>query len=96
MNGYLDNEAPQKLHAYENELCIPLDPYHRRIIIEDVRKQLPSRIQHYLNLAYKGTGTQADTAELTPAIENVIAKTKRDADTALYAYMKQLTNGPAT
>jgi spore germination protein PC len=96
MNRYLDSEAQQRLLAYENELGIPLDPYHRRIIIEDVRKQVPTRIQYYLNYLQQSEGKSdgEQAANNTESIvSSVLAKTIRDADAALLAYMRQLQSG---
>ncbi|WP_424766196.1 spore germination protein GerPC [Paenibacillus sp. sgz302251] len=93
MNSYLDTEAQQRLLMYENELCIPLDPYHRRIIIEDVRKQLPTRIQYYVNQLKTMYGDQAAGNQSNEISAGVLAKTKRDADAALLAYMQQLQTG---
>ncbi|WP_028610407.1 spore germination protein GerPC [Paenibacillus harenae] len=95
MNRYLDTEAQQKLIMYENELCIPLDPYHRRIVIEDVRKQVPTRIQYYLREGERGAEEQSAAVDDNAIISRVLAKTKRDADAALLAYMRQLQNGSA-
>jgi spore germination protein PC len=93
MNRYLDAEAPQRLLAYENELRIPLDPYHRRIIIEDVRKQVPNRINYYMHEAEKGTANQLSPTEDASVAATVLAKTRRDADAAILAYMRQLQSG---
>lgn len=92
MNQYLEVEAPQKLMSYENELCLPLDPYHRRIIINDIRKQVPTRIQYYLQ---QSSNTEENAAGLdqNTMTANVLNKTMRDADSALLAYMQQLQNG---
>lgn len=93
MNRYLDDAAPQRLLAFEQEFSIPLDPYHRRIIIEDVRRQLPNRIHYYMKQPDNSTADQqpADIDETVAA--RVLAKTTRDADAALLAYMRQLQSG---
>lgn len=89
MNSYLDSEAAQKLLAYEKDLCLSLDPQHRRIIIEDIRKQVPTRIHYYLHELQNGKNEDiASYPDLI--IDHVFAKTKRDADTALHSYMRQL------
>lgn len=93
MNRYLDSEAQQRLLAYENELCIPLDPYHRRIIIEDVRKQVPTRIQYYLQRSDVKPDGKQETNDTESIVSSVLAKTIRDADAALLAYMRQLQSG---
>lgn len=93
MNRYLEEEAPNRLLAYENDLCIPLDPFHRRIIINDVRKQVPTRIQYYLQKSGQDDQFQPETNEYNTVTANVLTKTIRDADAALLAYMRQLQDG---
>lgn len=95
MNRYLDTQAPQRLQAFENELCIPLDPYHRRIIIEDIRKQLPTRIEYYMQQARGDSDSEQTGVEQIPLFENVVVKTTRDTEAALLAYMKRLQSGNA-
>ncbi|WP_419873844.1 spore germination protein GerPC [Candidatus Pristimantibacillus sp. PTI5] len=93
MTRYLDDEAPHKLVSYENELCIPLDPYHRKIIIDDIRKQVPTRIHYYMQKTDQGTDAQKAAADDQATAASVLAKTRRDADAALLAYMRQLQTG---
>lgn len=93
MNRYLDSEAPAKLKNYENEFCLPLDPYHRRIIIEDIRKQMPSRVEYYINQQSKGQNGKTNGTDDGALKEAVLSKTIRDTDAALLAYMNQLRTG---
>lgn len=92
LTQYLDTEAHQSLLNYEKELAMPLDPYHRKIILEDIRKQMPTRIQFYWQMQTKD-GT--DTASLYPDLiaDRVFDKTKRDAESAINAYMRGLKAG---
>jgi|GEM_PF-466400 len=90
VNDYLDSKAPQALVTFEQELHVPLDPYHRRIIIEDIRKQAPTRIQFYMQQASSGDIAQGDS----PSFEDqVAAKTIRDVDMAMKQYLMKLSNG---
>jgi len=90
INRYLDTEAPIKLQRLEAEYGIPIDPYHRRIIVEDVRKQMPARIQYYLQKLKKENG-QADNIINGKANDaQIIAKTENDVDAALLGYMQRL------
>lgn len=58
---YLDHTAPERLKAIETEMNLPLDPYHRRLVIEDIRKQMSARIQYYIEVVSKEqNGTHAD------------------------------------
>lgn len=93
MNRYLDTDATERLVAMETDLCIPLDPYHRRIILNDIKKQMPTRIQYYMQQLSSG----GNDNEMPNTNENqgevVLVKAIRDADAAMLAYMKQLQSG---
>lgn len=88
LNRFLDEEAQQYLLHCEQEMGLPLDPYHRRIIIEDIRKQMPTRIQYYVTLQQKEAGAGMPYPDLVA--DRVFAKTKRDAEAAMNAYMTRL------
>lgn len=90
--SFLNTEAHQALLQYEQELELPLDPYHRRIIIEDVRRQMPPRIHYYLQMHKKDND---EHASLYPDLmaDEVYAKTRRDAEAAIGTYMRSLKAG---
>ncbi|PWW05692.1 spore germination protein PC [Paenibacillus cellulosilyticus] len=91
VNEYLDQKAPMSLVHFEQELNVPLDPYHRRIVIEDIRRQAPTRIQFYMQQAAQGEDiTEADTTALE---DQVTAKTIRDVDMAMRQYLSKLSSG---
>lgn len=89
---YLDNQAPQKLMNLEAQYNMPLDPYHRKMIIEDIRRQMPTRINYYMK-SLQGDGAAGDQLSSPSYKADVIAKTERDADTAMMQYIQQLQNG---
>ncbi|MBD3918658.1 hypothetical protein H8B09_07850 [Paenibacillus sp. PR3] len=90
VNEYLDTKAPHALVNFEHELNVPLDPYHRRIIIEDIRRQAPTRIQFYMQQASSGDIAQADSPDFE---DQVTAKTIRDVDMAMRQYLTKLSSG---
>lgn len=90
INRYMDTDAQVKLQQLEAEYGIPLDPYHRRIIIEDVRKQMPARIQYYMQQQLKSSEKYGYKLSGNINEAQVIAKTERDADAAMQAYFQQL------
>lgn len=92
MLRYFDKQAVEHLIALETDLGIPLDPYHRKIIINDIKKQVPTRINYYLQQTESGNGNDADNDALCGS---VLAKTTRDAKAAMLSYMKQLQTGDA-
>ncbi|MDQ6421083.1 spore germination protein GerPC [Paenibacillus sp. LHD-117] len=89
VDGYVSSEGQQRLLSHELELELPLDPHHRRIVLEDVRKQLPARIHHYIQQLTKEEQEQlrSSPGQMT---ERIFEKTKRDAEAAIGAYMRQL------
>ncbi|GLX69128.1 spore germination protein GerPC [Paenibacillus glycanilyticus] len=91
---YLTLEGVQKLIALETEYGVDLDPYHRRMVLEDIRKQLPSRIHFYMEL--KSEEQESDSGETQTEQqrkEMILSKTIRDADAAMQRYVLQLKNG---
>ncbi|MEK3881585.1 spore germination protein GerPC [Paenibacillus sp. PL2-23] len=94
LNSFLDSEAHGLILNHEQELELPLDPYHRRIIVEDIRKQMPSRIQYYMQASQ---ASAQDSAALYPDLiaNRIYDKTRRDAEAAISAYMKRLKQGNA-
>ncbi|ANY68644.1 hypothetical protein BBD42_20840 [Paenibacillus sp. BIHB 4019] len=92
LNQYIDNEGAQKLMQMEKQFCMPLDPHHRRLILSDIRSQMPARIQYYARSLPRQDGVSEETAAQQNRAE-VFAKTARDADAAMLQYMQQLQNG---
>lgn len=91
VNEYLDSRAQMALVNFEQQMNVPLDPYHRRIIIEDIRRQAPTRIQFYMQQAAQS----ADIADAnsTSLEDQVTAKTIRDVDMAMRQYLNKLSSG---
>nr|WP_328805284.1 spore germination protein GerPC [Paenibacillus albicereus] len=84
-HGMLEEAA--RLHRLE------LDPSHRQMVIEDVRRQLPDRIRLYLNeeLASRSAMQAASGEPLRKEqLQRTVQRTVRDAQTALEQYVIQL------
>ncbi|MBP3961173.1 spore germination protein GerPC [Paenibacillus lignilyticus] len=97
IDRYLDQNALQQLSELEAELGISLDPYHRKLIIEDIRKQMSARIQFYIQAAEherKGSSSSEGNHTLSDAQiqETIIGKTTRDIHAALRGYLSRLQN----
>ena len=93
VDHYLNTNAPVSLVQFETEFGLSLDPYHRKLIIEDIRKQISSRIQYYIQSSKPTeTGNQAlqPDYELRQIKSNVLTKTIRDIDNALRSYLTRL------
>lgn len=48
MDDFFVKEAPVYLQSLENKINVPLDENYRIFILEDVQRQVPGRIKHYL------------------------------------------------
>ncbi len=81
--------------ASSNDFALQLDPQHRRMVMEDLKKQLPERIRYYLQQLKKEDQSQSS---LYPdlLVSRVFEKTRRDADAALQAYIRQLQSQSET
>ncbi|MHA6483763.1 spore germination protein GerPC [Paenibacillus sp. strain BS8-2] len=89
IDGYVASEGERRLLSHEMELGVQLDVHHRRSVLEDVRKQLPARIHHYIQQLTREEQQEgrSNPGEIT---ERIFEKTKRDAESAIAAYMRQL------
>ncbi|RAP78693.1 hypothetical protein DL346_06415 [Paenibacillus montanisoli] len=98
IDRYLDQNAPQLLGELESEFDLALDPYHRRLVVEDIRKQMSARIQFYIQAAEreqkdKEGGNEGGQPPTDGQLQqDVIAKTTRDIHSALRSYMSRLKN----
>jgi spore germination protein PC len=48
MDEFFEKEAPIYLKSLETKINVPLDESYRVFILEDVQRQVPGRIKHYL------------------------------------------------
>ncbi|GGD65475.1 spore germination protein GerPC [Paenibacillus nasutitermitis] len=89
---YLNTRGPVILQQLEANYQTPLDPYHRRLILEDIRKQMGPRIQFYTNASMTKSGAASPCLpEMMEQLQTeVIQKTTRDIDTALQSYVRGL------
>ncbi|CAM3118390.1 spore germination protein GerPC [Paenibacillus lupini] len=94
IDHYLNVQGMQKLVELESEYGLQLDPYHRRMVLEDIRKQMPSRIHFYMTLKPGEGESNSNGAETEQQKKEVIfSKTIRDVDAAMQRYMQLLQNG---
>ncbi len=84
---YLNRDCFQVMAAYEQQYNYPLDTSYRNFIIDDVRKQIDSRIQYYLrgtNVTERNEETLKEIEEVT--INNVI----NDINRTIEQFIKHL------
>ena len=87
MKTFLGTDGISMLQLLENQYRITLDPHHRRIIIEDIEKQLPGRIRFYAEMLFNQSSERLSTEQIE---QEVLNKTKHDSERALQTYIKQL------
>jgi spore germination protein PC len=83
---YLQFGVGADIHNLENKYQYPLDEDYKDLIIDDIRKQLDTRIQHYVN-QYRGVGFKEPLDAVTTSIMD---KTKQDIVTAIETYISSL------
>ncbi|OCT15955.1 hypothetical protein A8709_10060 [Paenibacillus pectinilyticus] len=83
---YLQFGVQADIHNLENKYQYALDEDYKDLIIDDIRKQLDTRIQHYVN-QYRGVGFKEPMEAVTTSI---MEKTKNDIFTAIETYISSL------
>lgn len=83
---YLQYGVHADMNNLENKYQYPLDEDYKTLIIDDIRKQLDTRIQHYVN-QYRGVGFKEPMEAVTTSI---FEKTKQDIISAIESYISSL------
>ncbi|MCY9665325.1 spore germination protein GerPC [Paenibacillus alginolyticus] len=83
---YLQYGVHADMNNLENKYQFPLDEDYKALIIDDIRKQLDTRIQLYIN-QYRGVGFKEPIEAVTTSI---IEKTKQDIFRAIESYISSL------
>ncbi|MDR6554340.1 spore germination protein GerPC [Paenibacillus qinlingensis] len=83
---YLQFGVQGDINNLEHKYQHPLDDDYKDLIIEDIRKQLDTRIQHYVN-QYRGVGFKEPLEAVT---HHIMDKTKQDILTAIETYIASL------
>lgn len=83
---YLQYGLQSDMLNLENKYEYHLDEDYKDLIVDDIRKQLDARIQHYVN-QYRGVGFKEPMEAVTTSI---IDKTKQDIISAVESYISSL------
>ncbi|MNF83887.1 putative spore germination protein GerPC [compost metagenome] len=83
---YLQFGVQADINNLEHKYQHPLDDDYKDLIIDDIRKQLDTRIQHYVN-QYRSVGFKEPLEAVTT---NIMDKTKNDILTAIETYISSL------
>lgn len=83
---YLQQDVHDDMRSLEQKFEFPLDEDYKEMILEDIRKQVETRIEHYIQ-QYRSGGLKEP---LEAATLNIMEKTKNDIRTALETYISGL------
>lgn len=87
VNEYIDKEVPGIISDNELQLGISLDESYHALIKEDIKKQIPQRIQFYVQSMPRQQGVQQDDASWE---NKIVAKVKSDINSAIYSFMANI------
>ncbi|MBN3553236.1 hypothetical protein JYA63_03035 [Fictibacillus nanhaiensis] len=87
MDGFFEKEAPVYLQSLESKMNIPLDEPYRIFILEDVQRQVPGRIKHYLT-KYEPKDERGR--------RDIIQKTKEDIYRGIETFIVHLRDSKST
>lgn len=81
MDDFFVKEAPVYLQSLETKINVPLDESYRIFILEDVQRQVPGRIKHYLT-KYEPKDERGR--------KDILQKTKEDIYRGIETFIVQL------
>ncbi|MBD0382434.1 spore germination protein GerPC [Paenibacillus sedimenti] len=83
---YLQQDVQADMRSLEQKYQYPLDDDYKALILDDIRKQLDTRIRHYVG-QYRSVGFKEPMEAVTTGI---MEKTKHDILSALETYISSL------
>ncbi len=84
---YLDNDIMQTIRDTEAQLNKHLDPQSHEFIKNDLKEQLPQRLNYYINMFAAKNNRQLSEEQL---LENMYKRMRADMDQAIFSYIAQL------
>lgn len=84
----LQEEVPLEIHEVERKNSFSLDRIHRKLVEDDVTKQLDPRIRHYLEQAMPTVTTENSAA----VRDSIYQKVKQDIQSAVMNYFGKFSN----
>ncbi|PLR87370.1 spore germination protein GerPC [Bacillus sp. V33-4] len=87
MNNYIDSDLKSIVDEAKNQLNLRLDDSYTSFIKDDIKKQLPARIEHFIN--------QHIPAERSPEYfekyrEKIIVQLKEEINRGVYTFLNHL------
>ncbi|WP_028550512.1 spore germination protein GerPC [Paenibacillus sp. UNC451MF] len=84
LQQYLDKQVPEQFEYIQEKAGFNLDPWHRKMIVEDLSKQMKERMLYYFH-----NGATAD--QLGTIKDSVLFRTKADIKQAFDHYISKMT-----
>lgn len=89
VNQFLNEECPIYIEQAEQQYNLQLDEPHRRHIIEDIRKQIDSRIQYYLT-----DQSLSEHDSLLDKKQEILLLVKKDVENSVKHFLNHLPKDP--
>lgn len=89
INHFLTEECPIYIEQAEQQYNLRLDEPHRRHIIEDIRKQIDSRIQYYLS-----GQSLSEHDSLLDKKQEILSLVKKDVENSIKHFLNHLPKDP--
>ncbi|KQL55015.1 hypothetical protein AN964_16895 [Heyndrickxia shackletonii] len=89
LNHYAGNDIHMVINDTEQQLGMTLDQQYQDFIIDDLQKQIPQRVDHYLNIL---AGQNLGNTSKEDLLNQVYQKMKADIDQAVFMFISKLPN----
>ncbi|MBS4172011.1 spore germination protein GerPC [Bacillus sp. FJAT-49736] len=89
LNHYVGNEIHTVINDTEQQLGMNLEQHYHDFIVNDLHKQIPQRVDHYLNIL---AGQNLGTLSKEDLLDQVYQKMKADIDQAIFLFISKLPN----
>ncbi|MBE1446492.1 spore germination protein GerPC [Paenibacillus sp. OAS669] len=86
LEQYLDKDVPQQIDQFEQDSEFQLDPWHRMLILDDLKRQMRERMMYYFQQMEPG----ATKDQLSSIQDSVLFRTKTDIQKAVDLYFNKL------
>ncbi|MGE8205182.1 spore germination protein GerPC [Heyndrickxia sp. NPDC080065] len=87
LNLYINKRVKTVIHDTEQQLGMNLEKQYEDFIIEDLQKQLPGRVDYFVNLLAKENLGNLSEEEL---LEQAFSRMKTDIDQAVFMFISKL------
>ncbi|MBS4198656.1 hypothetical protein KHA93_03200 [Bacillus sp. FJAT-49732] len=87
LNQYVDQQLDKIIHESENQIGIQLEESYFNLIKEDIRKQLPTRAEHYLHFFSTRTNEDITSEQLFEKMYRTIIA---DINNGVHTFIAQM------